>query len=114
MGASIFHSRVCGYGNRGRWGRGVWGNGDLEEGRPSLEDERIEFITVPRKASGGKGAGDRRHGMGGGYEVGRNNPNHARPSEARIALAELGHCPKGCECDGVGTRRVETPRGRGY
>ena len=31
----------------------------------------------------------------------------------RGALAELSRRRKGCECDGVGTRRVETPRGKG-
>ena len=31
----------------------------------------------------------------------------------RGALAELNRRFKGCECDGVGTRRVETPRGQG-
>jgi len=31
----------------------------------------------------------------------------------RVALAELSRRRKGCECDGVGTRRVETPRGKG-
>ncbi len=70
--------------------------------------------TVPRKASRGMGASHRRHGTGGGM---RSKAGVLwRPPEnlqgLRGALAELGQRPKGCECDGVGTRRVETPRGK--
>ena len=75
---------------------------------------KLKSPTVPRKASRGMGASHRRHGTGGGMrsKVGVlwRPPDGAK--RRRGALAELGQRPKGCECDGVGTRRVETPRGK--
>ncbi len=60
------------------------------------------------------GASHRRHGTGGGMRskagVLWRPPDGAK--RRRVALAEFGRGPKGCECDGVGTRRVETPRGK--
>ena len=56
-------------------------------------------------------ARDTGRGMRSRVEVYRRPPDGAK--RRRVALAEFGRGPKGCECDGVGTRRVETPRGKG-
>jgi len=56
-------------------------------------------------------ARDTGRGMRSRVEVYRHPPDGAK--RRRGALAELNRRFKGCKCDGVGTRRVETPRGKG-
>jgi len=56
-------------------------------------------------------ARDTGRGMRSRAEVYRRPPDGAK--RRRGALAEFRRRRKGCECDGVGTRRVETPRGKG-
>ena len=56
-------------------------------------------------------ARDTGRGMRSRVEVYRRPPDGAK--RRRGALAEFRRRRKGCECDGVGSRREETPRGKG-
>jgi len=77
------------------------GKGDLYR----AEVGRVGDGVRPPKAR------DTGRGMRSRVEVYRRPPDGAK--RRRGALAEFRQRRKGCECDGVGSRREETPRGKG-
>ena len=86
-------------------------------GRGSVEPQRPDVSRIREIRTYGSEGGRRAKalslpgGMRSRVEVYRRPPDGAK--RRRVALAEFGQRPKGCECDGVGSRREETPRGKG-